>query len=328
MRAILAVLIACALLTAAGVGGFFGERFYFHKPGPGFARTVVVIKPRSSLSSVSRELEGAGVIRSGILFQAGVILRGRTAQLKAGEYGFPPHITEAAVVDMLVMHKVIEHRMTIPEGLTSEMAVALLDGEPALTGKSPAMAEGSLLPETYMFELGTSRAQILARMHKAQVELLARLWPTRKPGLPLQTVEDALTLASIVEKETAIPSERPHVAAVYINRLKSRMKLEADPTIIYGLTKGVALGHGITQTELQKPNPYSTYQIDGLPPTPICNPGKDLIAAVLTPSDSPDLYFVADGTGGHVFARTKAEHEQNVAHWRVLEQQAKSGHTD
>jgi UPF0755 protein len=172
------------------------------------------------------------------------------------------------------------------------------------------------------------RAQILARMHKAQMEFVSKLWPARKPGLPFQTVEDALTLASIVEKETGIASERPHVAAVYINRLRNRMKLEADPTIIYGLTKGVALGHGITQTELQTPNPYSTYQIDGLPPTPICNPGKDSITAVLMPADSQDLYFVADGSGGHVFARTRAEHEHNVAHWRLLEQQGKSGHTD
>jgi UPF0755 protein len=150
----------------------------------------------------------------------------------------------------------------------------------------------------------------------------------RQSGLPFQTVDDALKLASIVEKETKIPAERPHVAAVYINRLRNRMKLEADPTIIYGLTKGVPLGHGITQVELQTPNPYSTYQIDGLPPTPICNPGRDSIAAVLNPADSADLYFVADGTGGHVFARTKAEHEQNVARWRLLQQQAKSVHTD
>jgi UPF0755 protein len=204
----------------------------------------------------------------------------------------------------------------------------LLDGEHVLTGKSPAVTEGTLLPETYLFEWGTSRSQILARMHKAQTELLEKLWPMRRPNLPLQTVADVLKLASIVEKETAIPAERPHVAAVYINRLRNGMKLEADPTIIYGLTKGVPLGHGITQIELQAPNPYSTYQIEGLPPTPICNPGRDAIAAVLMPADSPDLYFVANGTGGHVFARTKAEHEQNVARWRLLQQQAKSLHTD
>jgi UPF0755 protein len=223
---------------------------------------------------------------------------------------------------------VIEHRITIPEGYTSDMAVALLTAEKALTGQTPPVPEGSLLPETYLFELGTSRAQLVTRMRKAQEIVLAQLWPARKQGLPFQSIDDALKLASIVEKETAIAAERPHVAAVYINRLKNGMKLDADPTIIYGLTKGVALGHGLRQSEMQVPNPYSTYQIDGLPPTPICNPGKSSIAAVLMPDDSADLYFVADGTGGHVFARTKAEHEQNVAKWRALEQQAKSTHTD
>src|SRR5205085_8398633 len=165
---------------------------------------------------------------------------------------------------------------------------------------------------------------MIARMHKAQENLLAHLWPASKSGLPFDTIDDALKLASIVEKESAVASERPHIAAVYINRLKRGMKLEADPTIVYGLTKGIALGDGLRQSEIQTPNPYSSYQIDGLPPTPICNPGRVAIAAVLNPDDSPDLYFVADGTGGHVFARTKSEHEQNVAKWRVLEQQAKS----
>jgi len=291
-------------------------------------RTVVVISPHSGLLAIAERLSRAGVVRSGILFQAGVMLRGKSAQLKAGEYGFPAHASEATVMDMILTHKVVEHRITIPEGFTSDMAVALLDGEHALSGKAPVIAEGTLLPETYLFELGMSRAQILHRMHKAQTEFVEKLWATRRPGLPFQTVDDALKLASIVEKETKIPAERPHVAAVYINRLRNRMKLEADPTIIYGLTKGVPLGHGITQVELQTPNPYSTYQIDGLPPTPICNPGGDSIAAVLKPADSADLYFVADGTGGHVFARTKAEHEQNVARWRLLQQQAKSVHTD
>jgi UPF0755 protein len=208
------------------------------------------------------------------------------------------------------------------------MAVSLIDADSALAGKSPPVPEGSLLPETYLFELGTPRAQILKRMHKAQADVIGKLWPMRKPGLPFKSPDDAIKLASIVEKETSIASERPHVAAVYINRLKAGMKLEADPTIIYGLTGGVALGHDIQKTELETPNPYSTYQIDGLPPTPICNPGRDSIAAVLTPDDSKDLYFVADGSGGHVFARTKEEHEKNVARWRALQEQAKSTHAD
>ena len=328
MRVALGLLFAAILVAAAVVGGAIWEPRYFVAPGPAPARTVVVINPHSGLLAIAERLSRAGVVRSGILFQAGVMLRGKSAQLKAGEYGFPAHASEATVMDMILTHKVVEHRITIPEGFTSDMAVALLDGEHALSGKAPVIAEGTLLPETYLFELGMSRAQILQRMHKAQTEFVEKLWPMRRSGLPFQTVDDALKLASIVEKETKIPAERPHVAAVYINRLRNRMKLEADPTIIYGLTKGVPLGHGITQVELQTPNPYSTYQIDGLPPTPICNPGRDSIAAVLKPADSADLYFVADGTGGHVFARTKAEHEQNVARWHLLQQQAKSVHTD
>ena len=322
---LIAVLIA---LIAAGAGAVAWEDQYFVSPGPASERTVVVIRPGSGLTAISRALAEAGVVRHRYLFQAGVIFRRKTAQLKAGEYGFPAHVSEATAVEMMVTHRVIEHRITIPEGLTSDMAVALLNAEPALSGKAPEVPEGSLLPETYLFELGTTRNQIVARMQRAQTELLTKLWPVRKAGLPFENIGDALILASIVEKETAIASERPHVAAVYINRLRNGMKLEADPTIIYGLTKGAALGHGITQTELQTPNPFSTYQIDGLPPSPICNPGRESIAAVLMPFESTDLYFVADGTGGHVFARTKAEHEQNVARWRILEQQAKSGHTD
>jgi UPF0755 protein len=158
-------------------------------------------------------------------------------------------------------------------------------------------------------------------MHKAQLDLLSELWPKRKQGLPFQTVEDALKLASIVEKETGVPAERPRIAAVFVNRMKTGMRLESDPTIIYGLSKGVPLGHPLRQSELDTPNPYSTYQIDGLPPTAICNPGRDAIAAVLNPPDSQELFFVADGTGGHVFAKTAAEHARNVAQWRRIQRE-------
>jgi UPF0755 protein len=228
-------------------------------------------------------------------------------------------------MDMLVAHKTIEHRITIAEGLTSDAAVALLTADPVLIGPVPVVPEGSLLPETYLFERGTTRAELLARIHKAQETLLAQLWPKRKAGLPFTSQEDALKLASIVEKETSIASERPRIAAVFINRLQDGMRLESDPTIIYGLTKGVPLGHPLRQSELATPNPYSTYQIVGLPPTPISNPGRDAIAAVLNPPDSQELYFVANGTGGHVFAKTIAEHQKNVAQWRKLEQQQSAG---
>jgi UPF0755 protein len=193
-------------------------------------------------------------------------------------------------------------------------------GDPILIGEAEEVPpEGSLLPETYLFERGTTRQQIIERMRQSQVDLLAELWPTRNPDLPFDTMEDAIILASIVEKETSLASERPRIASVFVNRLRIGMRLESDPTIIYGLTGGEPLGRGLRVSEIEAPNEYSTYQIDRFPPTPICNPGRDAIAAVLNPPDGDELYFVADGTGGHAFARTYNEHLRNVAAWRRME---------
>ncbi len=323
MRAFFTSFIVLIVLAAASIAGAaWWENNYFVQAGPAPAQTVLVIAPGSGLNRIADALRQAGVVGNGLLFRVGIMRRGRTAQLKAGEYAFPAHASEAQVMDMLVMRKVLEHRLTIPEGLTSDSAVALIKADPTLTGEVPVVPEGSLLPETYLFERGTTRSELLARMHKAQETLLALLWPKRKEGLPLTSQEDALKLASMVEKETAIPAERPRIAAVFVNRLQNGMKLESDPTIIYGLTKGTPLGHPLRQSELAMPNPYSTYQIAGLPPTPISNPGRDAIQAALNPPDSQELYFVANGTGGHVFAKTAAEHQRNVAQWRKIEQQS------
>jgi UPF0755 protein len=256
-----------------------------------------------------------------LLFRIGVMRRGQTTALKAGEYAFPASASMADVMDMLVQHKVLMHRITIAEGLTSDMALAILNADPVLEGAATVATEGSLLPETYLFERGITRAEILAHMRESQEKLIAELWPKRKEGLPIRSVEEAIKLASIVEKETGLAAERPRIAAVFVNRLKMGMKLESDPTIIYGLTKGVPLGHPLRQSELDTPNPYSTYQIAGLPPTPICNPGRDSLAAVMNPPESDELFFVADGTGGHVFAKTGAEHARNVAQWRRIERE-------
>ena len=325
MRAFFTSFIILIVLAAAALaGGAWWEDNYFTQPGPAPAQTVLVISPGSGLNRIAATLTEAGVVGNGLLFRAGIMRRGRTAQLKAGEYAFPAHASEAQVMDMLVAHRTLEHRLTIAEGLTSDAAVALIKADPVLTGDVPVVPEGSLLPETYLFERGTTRSELLARMHKAQETLLAQLWPKRKEGLPFASQEDALKLASMVEKETAIASERPRIAAVFINRLQNGMKLESDPTIIYGLTKGAPLGHPLRQSELATPNPYSTYQIAGLPPTPISNPGRDAIQAALSPPDSQELYFVANGTGGHVFAKTAAEHQKNVAQWRKIEQQPSS----
>jgi UPF0755 protein len=319
MRAFFSLILIIALAAGAAVGVAWWEDRYYLQAGPAVSEKNVVVKPRSGLNAIAEALAGAGVVDNALLFRVAVIRRGRTAQLKAGEYVFPPHASEAQVTDMLVAHKTVEHRITIAEGLTSDAAVALVKADPVLTGSVPVVPEGSLLPETYLFERGTTRAELIARMHQAQEKLFAEIWPKRKEGLPFMTQDDALKLASIVEKETAVPSERPRIAAVFINRLKAGMKLESDPTIIYGLTKGMPLGHPLRQSELATPNPYSTYQIAALPPTPICNPGRSAIAAVLNPADTNELYFVADGSGGHAFASNIAEHQKNVAQWRQLQ---------
>jgi UPF0755 protein len=199
--------------------------------------------------------------------------------------------------------------------------VAILMANPVLTGSAPVPPEGSILPETYEVRRGDDRAAVLQRMSAAQTRLLAQLWPKRQPGLPFATQQEALTLASIVEKETGVAAERPRIAAVFVNRLRKGMRLESDPTIIYGLTRGQPLGRGIRQSELTLATPYNTYLISGLPPTPIANPGRAAIAAVLDPPSSDELFFVADGSGGHVFAATFEAHQANVARWRQVERE-------
>jgi UPF0755 protein len=224
------------------------------------------------------------------------------------------------VAAILVSGKSIQHKVTAAEGLTSQMIYAIVASDPLLQGAAgPVPAEGSLLPETYLYTLGATRSDILTRMREAQEKFLRQAWPARAANLPFRSPQDAVILASIVEKETAIPQERRHIAAVFINRLRLGMKLQSDPTIIYGISKGYPLGRGIRESEIYGFTPYNTYVVTGLPPTPICNPGKDAIAAVLDPQQSPDLYFVADGTGGHVFTPSIAEHERNVAKWRQIE---------
>lgn len=321
------VLAGLAVLAVLLAGTWIWEQMDFAAPGPaarsGARETVVDIPPHRGLWAVANQLERAGAIHSAVLFAVGVRLRGEGALLRAGEYAIPSRASMQGIADLLISGRVIEHKFTAAEGLTSQMIAGLVNSDSELAG-SPQTApdEGTLLPETYLFTKGTKRSAILARMHDAQVQFLARVWPSRDPDLPLRNPRDAVTLASIVEKETAIPEERRHIAAVFINRLRLGMKLESDPTVIYGLSRGYPLGHDIRASELASITPYNTYEISGLPPTPICNPGKDSISAALNPERSSDLYFVADGTGGHVFAATKAEHDRNVARWRQIENTA------
>jgi UPF0755 protein len=297
----------------------------FSAPGPVAkhgSETIVMIKPGSGLRGVSEALDEAGVITRPWLFQVGVRFSGKTSALRAGEYAIPSRASMHDIMDLLVSGHSIEHKLTIAEGLTSAMAFDLVKADPVLEGEAGAMPpEGSLLPETYLFVRGTTRGELLARMQKGQEELLDKLWAGRAKGLPLKSKTQALILASIVEKESGIAAERRHIASVFVNRLRIGMRLQSDPTIIYGITKGYPLGRRIKQSEIDAATPYNTYVIAGLPPQPICNPGKDAIAAVLDPAESKDLYFVADGTGGHVFAATIEEQAKNVAKWRRIHAQ-------
>jgi UPF0755 protein len=306
-------------------GAFFAEQWEFFVPGPPAPHgktTIVWIKSGERSAAIARDLQNAGVLKNAALFRFGVWLRGKNTQLKAGEFSIPSRASMADVMGILISGKSIEHRITAAEGLTSAMIYEVVRKSPVLVGDAGAVpAEGSLLPETYLYIRGTTRAQILARMAGAQQRFLAKQWQGRAANLPFNAPQDAVTLASIVEKETAIAEERRHIAAVFINRLKAGMKLQSDPTIIYGLTKGYPLGRGIRESEVQAATPYNTYVISGLPPTPICNPGKASLQAVLQPQDSADLYFVANGNGGHVFTSSIQEHERNVARWRQIERQ-------
>lgn len=296
----------------------------YQGPGPatdGGEVRVVMLRKGAGLTEIAATLERSGAIRSKATFAAAAQVTGAAKSLKAGEYEFKSRASMASILRDIREGRIVIHQITIPEGMTSQAAVDLLAARPDLTGVAVVPPEGSLLPETYQYERGEDRSAVLKRMMDARDELLALLWEQRQVGLPLQTPEEAVILASIVEKETGIASERPQVAAVFVNRLRQGMKLESDPTIIYGLNGGKPLGRGLLASELAKPNPYSTYQIQGLPPTAIANPGRESLAAVLDPPKSDYLFFVADGSGGHVFAKTYDEHLKNVAKWRAVERE-------
>jgi UPF0755 protein len=315
---------AFATLGVVFVLAVAGGLWAYHGPGPaadgGEARNVMLRKG-SGLSEIAATLDRSGAIRSKALFAAAAQLTGAAKSLKAGEYEFASRASMASILRDIRDGRIVVHQITIPEGMTSETAVALLAARPDLTGDAPAPPEGSILPETYHYERGEDRAAVLKRMMDARDDLLALLWEKRQPGLPFKTVEEAVTLASVVEKETGIASERPLVASVFVNRLRLDMRLESDPTIIYGLNGGKPLGRGLRASEMAAPNPYNTYQIAGLPPGPIANPGRAALAATLDPPKTDYLFFVADGTGGHVFATTYDEHLKNVAQWRAVERQ-------
>jgi UPF0755 protein len=245
------------------------------------------------------------------------------ADLKPGEYAFQKNASLRDVIGTMVDGKVVQHSVTIPEGLTSEQIVARLSENQIFSGTIREIPrEGTLLPETYKFPRGTSREQVIQRMQQAQKRVLAEIWERRTPDVPVKTPEQLVTLASIVEKETSRADERSRVAAVFVNRLKQKMKLQSDPTIIYGLVGGKGtLGRSIRRSEITQPSPYNTYVIEGLPPGPIANPGRASLEAAANPARTRDLFFVADGTGGHSFTETYEQHQKNVARLRSMEKQ-------
>ncbi|MEM8936519.1 MAG: endolytic transglycosylase MltG [Pseudomonadota bacterium] len=325
VKSVLLFFLGLAALAAAaiGVGGYLAYR-EAQLPGPSTAPTIVLFEPGSSVSSIARDLTDAGVIRYKDLFIAAVRLRGEQDALKAGEYEIPAGASVLDIIAILVDGKSILHQLTFAEGLTTAQILRLIEAEEILKGDlTVAPAEGELLPETYAFTRGSSRDELVRRMEKEQDKLLDALWDDRALELPFSTREDALILASIVEKETGVAGERQRVAGVFVNRLRRGMRLQSDPTVIYGITGGEPLGGGLRQSQLKAETPYNTYVIRGLPPTPIANPGRASIEAVLDPLDTDDLYFVADGTGGHAFATNLNDHLANVARWRAIERQRK-----
>jgi UPF0755 protein len=317
-NAIFTLLVVVSI--AIGAGLFIGKQ-RFEAPGP-LAEDKVVNIPRGlGIRDIADLLQREGVIDQPYVFMGGVIVLKARGELKYGEYQFSKQSSVSEVVDTIIESKVVQHVFTVPEGLTSEQIVARLLENSALTGQIKEIPrEGTLLPETYRFTRGMTREQIIQRMQQAHRRVLQEVWDHRMQDLPVKTPEQLVTLASIVEKETGKPDERTRVAAVFVNRLKSKMRLQSDPTIIYGLTGGKgSLGRPILKSEIEQPTPYNTYAVDGLPPGPIANPGRASLEAAANPARTKELYFVADGTGGHVFSDNYAEHQKNVARLRGIE---------
>ena len=305
------------LLLLAVVAGFVALQVWAG-PGPSRANTTVVIAEGSSLTGAANELEKAGVIRSARTFTLFARVFGGGAPIKAGEYRFLKGLSQADVLATMQGGKTLQRTVTVPEGTPSITVHELLMKAPGLVGEIAVPPEGTILPDTYAYNRGETRQAVLDRMQKAMVNFLARAWQNRKPGIAVDNPRDALILASIVEKETSVASERRMVAGVYSNRVKRNMKLEADPTVIYPVTRGRPLGRRILRSELNAQNGYNTYAMIGLPQGPITNPGRASIEAVLNPENTNAIFFVADGTGGHVFADTYEQHDANVQKWRAL----------
>jgi UPF0755 protein len=318
-------IITLLLIAMLGAGGvYYYGRQVLESPGPLKDDKIVNIPQRAGKRDIAETLNREGVTDvNPWVFIASVAALKASSDLKPGEYAFQKNASLRDVIATIVEGKVVQHAVTIPEGLTSEQIVARLSDNDIFTGSVRELPrEGTLLPETYKFPRGTPREQVVQRMQQAQKRVLAEIWERRAPDAPVKTPEQLVTLASINEKETGRADERSRVAAVFANRLKQKMKLQSDPTIIYGLVGGKGtLGRPIRRSEIAQPSPYNTYVIDGLPPGPIANPGRASLEAAANPARTRDLFFVADGTGGHSFTETYEQHQKNVARLRTMEKQ-------
>jgi UPF0755 protein len=312
-------MIGAAGLVLAALAGIY---FFWWAPGPKAGPHDIIVKEGTTLGSVSRQLERKGAIPgSARTYYVMARLLGSHDPIQAGEFQIPKGMGGAAILDLLQHGKPLQRLITVTEGMPSIIVAQKLTDSQYLAGATPDIPEGSVLPDSYGFERGDTRATLVKQMQEAMTKTVAQLWPKRSFDCPVATPEEAVTLASIVEKETGKPAERPMVAGVFCNRLRIGMKLDADPTVIYPVTKGKPLGRRILRSELNADNGYNTYKRAGLPEGPIANPGKASIEAVLHPAQTKALYFVADGTGGHVFANTLAEQNANVAKWYALRRQ-------
>ena len=308
--------------TSFGVLFFYLGYRSFYETGPQDRQAVYYLPKGQGVIRTAWELEKQGLITSQDIFKLGVKLSGFERKLQAGEFVLPAKASMFDIMMTLSGGQVIQHRLTIVEGWTSWQIAEYLNGIDNMTSPITDLPrEGSVLPETYLYTKNTARHDLIRRMQVRQLDLMDLLWQKRDEGLPLLSMEDALILASIVERETATPEERPHIAGVFINRLRKNMRLQTDPTVIYGLSRKGFLDRGLSKADLKADNPYNTYRIKGLPPTAIGHPGRASIEAVLHPLKTDDLYFVADGTGGHAFASSLKQHLKNVRKWRKIERE-------
>ncbi|MBP0618191.1 endolytic transglycosylase MltG [Jiella sp. KSK16Y-1] len=314
---------ALFLVLAAGAVLYWGKS-EFERPGPLKSEATYVVPSSTGVSAIASGLERQGIIADADVFEYGVRLSGAGSKLKAGEFAFAPGASMRQVMEKLVSGQSIMHAVTIPEGWTVNRAYERIAAADFLSGDMPGeVPEGTLKPDTYLVQRGTTRKEVVQRMKSAQDRLVQEIWDGRDPDLPIKDIGQFITLASIVERETGIAGERPHVASVFINRLKKGMRLDSDPTFLYGVYGGAGKpsGQPVTQSDKDSDTPYNTYKIRGLPPGPIANPGRAALEAVAHPLQTDDLYFVADGTGGHAFSSTLKEHNNKVAKYRKLQRQ-------